>query len=215
MNKPELKISVFSDYICPFCYIGHHRLQQLKQDYDLKINWCFIEIHPDTPAKGMPTTELDYNDEQWKGIVSSLNALIEQDQLPFKHEHQFTTNSRKALLLAEACKPLGSEVFYRLHNRLFEAFFVDMLNIGDESVLRQIATECNIPEVLIETALNNDIDKDSELEKHLDLYRQYATKAQITGVPTIIIGNQSIPGVSSVATLRNAAQATINKEKVT
>lgn len=211
MSKSELKISIFSDYICPFCYIGHHRLQQLKQDYDLKINWCFIEIHPETPVEGMPATELDYNDEQWKGIVSSLNALIEEDQLAFRHEHQFTTNSRKALFLAEASKPLGSEIFYRLHNRLFEAFFVDMLNIGDETVIRQIATECHIPNELTEAALKND----NELKKHFELYRQYAAKAQITGVPTIIIGNQSIPGVPSISTLRNAAKEAIKKEQVT
>lgn len=213
MNKPELKISVFSDYICPFCYIGHHRLQQLKQNYDLKINWCFIEIHPETPAEGMPTTELDYNDEQWQGIVGSLNALIEQDQLPFKHEHQFTTNSHKALLLAEACKPLGSDTFYRIHNRLFEAFFVDMLNIGDDAVLQQIATECNVPDAIIEAVLKNETN--TELEKHLELYRQFAAKAQVTGVPTIIIGEQSIPGVPSVVTLQNAALEAIDTNKVT
>lgn len=213
MNKPELKISVFCDYICPFCYIGHHRLQQLKQNYDLKINWCFIEIHPETPVEGMPTTELDYNDEQWKGIVGSLNALIEQDQLPFKHQHQFTTNSRKALLLAEACKPLGSDTFYRIHNRLFEAFFVDMLNIGDDAVLQQIATECGVPNDIIKAVLENK--SNGELEKHLELYRQFAAKAQITGVPTIIIGEQSIPGVPSVATLQNAALETIDTNKVT
>ena len=208
-NKPELKISIFSDYICPFCYIGHHRLQQLKQDYDLKINWCFTEIHPETPTSGMPTTELDYTSEEWQGIVTSLNALIEQDQLPFKHEHQFTSNSHKALLLAEACKPLGADLFYRVHNRLFEAFFVDMLNIGDDIILRQIAQECGIPELTTESALT--AGQDSDLEKHLQLYREYASKAQISGVPTIIIGNQSIPGVPSVASLQKAAlEATTN-----
>jgi len=209
MDKPELKISVFSDYICPFCYIGHHRLQQLKQDYELKINWCFVEIHPETPAQGMPTSKLNYNDQQWQGIVSSLNALIEQDQLPFKHEHQFTTNSHKALLLAEASKPLGADTFYQLHNRLFEAFFVDMLNIGDDAVLKQIGEECDLPATIIEQALSND----AELEKHLELYLQYAKKVQLNGVPTIIIGNQSLPGVSSVSTLKEAAEKSLNQSE--
>ena len=208
MDKPELKISIFSDYICPFCYIGHHRLQQLKQDYELKINWCFVEIHPETPAEGMPTTELDYNDEQWQGIVSSLNALIEQDQLPFKHEHQFTTNSHKALLLAEACKPLGADIFYRIHNRLFEAFFVDMLNIGDEAILRQIASECDMPTETVDAVLDKNSELNKELEQHLQLYLQYASKAQITGVPTVIIGSRSIPGIPSLSSLQEAAKET-------
>ena len=207
MAKPELKLSVFSDYICPFCYIGHHRIQQLKRDYDLKINWCLIEIHPETPDTGMPTTDLNYSDQQWQGIVNSLNLLIDEDQLPFKHEHQFTTNSHKALLLAEACKPLGAETFYKIHNRLFEAFFVDMLNIGDEAILRQIAKECEIPENTVDEALTNN----NELEKHLKLYLQYASQAQVTGVPTTIIGQESISGVPSVSSLQQAAD-TISQE---
>lgn len=207
MSKPELKLSVFSDYICPFCYIGHHRIQQLKQHYELKINWCLIEIHPETPAQGMPTSELDYNDQQWHDIVASLNNLIDSDQLPFKHEHQFTTNSHQALLLAEATKPLGPEIFYRLHNRLFEAFFVDMLNIGDTSVLRQIATDCELPEATIEAALN----PNSEYEKHLELYMQYAREIHISGVPTTIIGTHNIPGVPGVSSLLKAAKQTLGE----
>lgn len=202
MAKPELKLSVFSDYICPFCYIGHHRIQQLKNNYDLKINWCLVEIHPETPATGMPTTDLSYTDEQWQQIVNSLNLLIDEDQLPFKHEHQFTTNSHKALLLAEACKPLGADAFYKIHNRLFEAFFVDMLNIGDETILRQIAKECEIPDATVEAAFNNN----DELEQHLKLYLQYANQAQVSGVPTTVIGQESIAGVPSVHSLQKAAQ---------
>lgn len=208
MNKPELKISVFSDYICPFCYIGHHRIQQLQNEYDLKINWCFVEIHPETPAEGMPTTSLNYSDEQWQGIVNSLNNLLEEDQLPFKHEHQFTTNSHHALLLAEATKPYGAELFYRLHNRLFEAFFVDMLNIGDKDVLTDIAINCQVPAEAIELALSND----ASLEKHLQLYMQYAQQVQITGVPTTIIGQEKIAGVPSVSSLKATAGKSINNE---
>ena len=46
MAKPELRISVFSDYSCPFCYIGSRRLRRLGERYDLKVNWCGLEIHP-------------------------------------------------------------------------------------------------------------------------------------------------------------------------
>ncbi len=205
MDKPELKLSVFSDYICPFCYIGHHRLQQLKDDYDLKINWCLIEIHPETPVTGMPTTELDYNSEQWQGIVNSLNDLLDDKQLPFKHKHTFTTNSHYALLLAEACKPLGADLFYRVHNRLFEAFFVDMINIGDVNELKKIADECGVPAEITAQALSSN----SQLEEHLKLYLQYAQQAQISGVPSTIIGQQKLTGVTSVQSLKKAAEESL------
>ena len=53
-EKPVLLATVFSDYICPFCYIGDLRLDRLREHFDLKINWMLLEIHPETPAGGMP-----------------------------------------------------------------------------------------------------------------------------------------------------------------
>ena len=64
-EKPELLATVFSDYICPFCYVGDVRLDRLREDYDLRINWCFHELHPDTPAAGMDTSCLGYPDPKW------------------------------------------------------------------------------------------------------------------------------------------------------
>ena len=51
-GKPTLLATVFSDYICPFCYVGDVRLDRLREYYELKISWCFVEIHPETPAEG-------------------------------------------------------------------------------------------------------------------------------------------------------------------
>ncbi len=60
-GKPLLKVTVFSDYICPFCYIGDLRLSRLREHFDLRVNWCAIEIHPETPAEGRPIESLGYH----------------------------------------------------------------------------------------------------------------------------------------------------------
>lgn len=200
MSKPELKISVFSDYICPFCYIGNSRINQLRDDYELKVNWCLIEIHPETPAQGMPTSKLNYTPEHWQALQQSMHELLEAEGLPFKASHDFTTNSHKALLLAEASKKLGADTFYKVHNRLFEAFFVDGINIGDEAELLKIAAECDIPPELANNAFTDD-----ELEEHLKLFLQFAVQSKVSGVPTTVIGEQALSGVSSLKTLKNAA----------
>ena len=56
--KPRLSVTVFSDYICPFCYVGDARLDKLRDGYELDVEWCFYEIHPDNPAEGKPVEEL-------------------------------------------------------------------------------------------------------------------------------------------------------------
>ena len=146
--KPGLKITVFSDYICPFCYIGDARLNRLRHEYDLKVNWCFLEIHPETPAEGMHVSKLGYEDAIWKQMVTTLHAMAKEEGLLFKI-HDFTTNSRSALLLAEAVKRERSELFYELHNRLFESLFVDGENIGDRDVLRKIAADTGLARIKI------------------------------------------------------------------
>ena len=114
-NVAELRVTVFSDYICPFCYVGHHRLMRLRDNYDLRINWCFIEIHPETSAEGEPVASLDYPSEQWNQLMQNLEIVAREEGIPIA-EHTFTTNSRDALPvksfigktdLKTACKPIS------------------------------------------------------------------------------------------------------------
>ena len=205
--KPELKLSVISDYICPFCFIGHKRLEHLRKDYDLKINWCFVEIHPETPSEGQSVKLLNYSDEYWNSLMANLKRLADEEGITLS-EHTMTTNSRKALLLAEATKSLGANTFYPLHERLFEAYFVDGENIGDEQVLRRIAAECTIPDTLIEQAWSiphADGPPDS-VPKPLLRYLQYAGAIQATSVPTYIFGKEILTGVVETRTLQEAAR---------
>ena len=79
VNLPELRLTVFSDYICPFCYVGYHRLMRLRDVYDLKINWCLIEIHPETPPGGKPVSELGYGKTQWQQMMANLDRLAGEE----------------------------------------------------------------------------------------------------------------------------------------
>lgn len=210
MKKPELKLSILSDYICPFCFIGHLRLEALRDEYDVKINWCFIEIHPETPALGHSTKLLDYNEDRWNQMMKNLQTLAEEEGVTLC-EQTITTNSRKALLLSEACKSLGAEVFYPLHKRIFEAYFIDGLNIGDEAVLRDIARENSIPENIVNQAWSDPYANGPENSVPASLlpYLQYAGAINARSVPTFIIGDQLLPGVVSRKTLLAAAENTI------
>ncbi len=75
-SKPTLLATVFTDYICPFCYVGDVRLDRLREHFDLKINWCFLEIHPETPAEGMDTSALGYSDPPYTCFSSLLDSFF-------------------------------------------------------------------------------------------------------------------------------------------
>ena len=199
-SKPELKISVFSDYICPFCYIGSRRLLRLRQDYNLRVNWCGLEIHPETPASGMPIEKLGYAPQRWSQMMQALAQMAKEERIELG-AHRFTTNSRHALLLSEAAKPLGQETFYALHERLFHAFFTEDLNIGDVAVLTTLATECGVPPVTVAAAW-----EDPVYAERLTLNLRFARELGITGAPAYVFGEKVLMGAQPYTELLMAAR---------
>ncbi len=204
MTLPELKITVYSDYICPFCYVGFHRLQRLRDSYDLKINWCFLEIHPETSADGEPIGSLDYPSEQWQQMLTNLQHVAQEENIPLS-EISFITNSKDALLLSEAAKQCGAEVFYDLHEKLFYAYFVDGENIGDKNILRKIAAGCGINSKIIESAWT-----DTTYKQRLINNFSSARRHRIQSVPSFIFGDRVLTGVVAEATFRDAAEKAVN-----
>jgi predicted DsbA family dithiol-disulfide isomerase len=202
MGKPVLLATVFTDYICPFCYVGDVRLERLREHFDLKINWCFLEIHPDTPASGMPVGELGYPDDMWRQMMDNLLAMGSAEGIRFR-EHDFTTNSHRALLLAEAAKEAGADVFYRLHRRLFTAYFTEGRNIGNAAVLRELAAECGVDAATVERAW-----QDGHYEQQLQRYLAGAHELEVRATPTIFFGRENrLDGALPYATFLRAAQA--------
>jgi predicted DsbA family dithiol-disulfide isomerase len=199
-GKPLLKVTVFSDYICPFCYIGELRLNRLRKSFDLRVNWCAIEIHPGTSVEGQPIESLGYDSERWRTMMASLEEMAAAEGVTLK-EHDFTTNSRSALLLAEAAKGLGRDIFYRLHSALFEAFFVEGRNIGDRAILEVLASEAGMSDSQVAAAWNG-----SEASEKLAQYRQAALDLGVRATPTFFIGEQRLDGAVPFSQLLDAAR---------
>jgi predicted DsbA family dithiol-disulfide isomerase len=122
-------------------------------------------------------------------------------------ERTFTTNSRKALLLADAAKEEGTEVFYRLHNRLFEAYFGERQNIGQAEVLHTLARETGVPEATVERAWS-----DAYFAQRLQAYHVRAARLGVSGTPAFIVGQRLLLGAVPTQMLRDAAQAAVSLE---
>ncbi|MGZ8428700.1 MAG: DsbA family oxidoreductase [Candidatus Deferrimicrobiaceae bacterium] len=200
MGKPELSVTVYSDYICPFCYIGDRRLARLKRCYDLKVDRRFLEIHPDTPPGGVPVSELGYPPEQWRQMMANLSRMADEEKITLA-ERKITTNSHKALLLAEAAQKEGAEVFEALNEKLFAAFFGEGRNIGDDGVLRSLAQEAGVSPEIVERAF-----REPAYEQMLRANQAIAGQLGITGVPAYLIGNRIVVGAVPTETLLAAAR---------
>jgi predicted DsbA family dithiol-disulfide isomerase len=202
-DKPVLHLTLFTDYICPFCYIGDLRLRKLRENYHVLVNFRFLEIHPETAGQGSATGSLGYSDRQWKGMMDGLLEMARQENIQLEPP-RFIANSHRALLLAEAAKESGRETFYELNKNLFEAYFLDRVNIGDENELEKVAIRSGVHQSIIDRAWS-----DPEYEKVLRSNIAMAIQAGVSGTPTFFIGKQRLTGAVESDVLFQAAESVI------
>jgi predicted DsbA family dithiol-disulfide isomerase len=181
--------------------VGERRLARLNEEFDVRVERRFLEIHPETSVEGRPISELGYPPDQWARMMENLERMGKADGIVFS-ERTFTTNSHKALLLAEAAKKEGSVVFEALNEGLFRAYFTEGRNIGDPQVLRDVAQSAGVPAGRLEQAWS-----DAAYEERLAEDREAAAQIGITGIPVFIVdGRWILEGAVPVEMLREAAK---------
>lgn len=133
-------------------------------------------------------------------MLSNLERIAKEEGIPLS-KLSFITNSKDALLLSEAARQYGADIFYPLHEKLFSAYFVDGKNIGDRNVLREIAVSCGIDKDRIESAWS-DLKYQQRLLQNFNSARKY----QVQSVPSFIFGDRVLTGVVAERTFREAAK---------
>ncbi|WP_417453324.1 DsbA family oxidoreductase [Kiloniella sp.] len=201
MTKTPIEIDVYSDPICPWCYIGYKRFQKAKElrpDFDVKIRWLSFQLNPDMPSEGMDRQT--YLDTKFGGranatqFYSQIAAAGKSEGIDFKFDDiQKTPNTVEAHRLSLFAATQGKQD--ELMECLFESYFLEGKNIGERGVLIKIATEVGLEgaeEYLDSTQGHEDV-----------LYTdQNARNLGLTGVPCFIVNRQHIlPGAQSPDTL--------------
>lgn len=195
----RVPVAFYFDYICPFCYVGDARLERVGRHYPIAVQYRFIEIHPDNPAEGRPVEDLGYPPEQWRAMNENLRRMVEAEKLPYA-ERTFTTNSRRALLLAQSVFEERPEAFRPLHRAIFHAYFAEQRNIGDPEVLRELAHSHGVADLVDRAWSDNHYL--SRLLEHVEA----AQALKLTGVPTLVVDERPFTGAVSVETLEQALE---------
>jgi len=120
MKHKKLNVIVYSDYICPFCYIGFHRIERLKEQYDLDVEWRPFELHPEIPKDGIVTEKLSFPKGYLEMVMANVKRLADQDGIHFKLSDK-VPNSQLALLISEFAKKKGK--FDEFHKLVFDDYW--------------------------------------------------------------------------------------------
>jgi len=79
MSETKLKVIAYADHICPSCYIGYHRIEQLKKEYNLDVEWRTFEIHPETPRERALTEDLPFPKDYLEAAFANVKRLADED----------------------------------------------------------------------------------------------------------------------------------------
>ena len=174
-------IKLFTDYICPFCYIGKGILNELKKEFDIKDEIFNIEIHPGTPEEGEDLRiKFYYNDID--KLYDGLRETGKQYGVTFG-DVRLLPNSHKATVLAEYAKE--KDKFAEFSENIFKAYFINCLDISKDEILFEIAETAGLDIPEAEKALQD--------VKYIRLAEKNMKEAAIHGVesvPTFIINDK-------------------------
>ena len=164
------------------------RIEKLKAEHNVKVEWVHFPLHPETPAEGRSLAELfaGRSNVDRKAMHAQMKARMDAEGLPYG-ERTMTYNSRLAQELGKwADTQPGGEAY---HDAMFRAYFVEARDIPNPEILLEIAGRVGLPvdgarEVLEKRTFKTAVDRDWELS------RRYG----VTGVPTFVAGRQGVVG---------------------
>jgi len=177
----SVTLEVFTDFVCPWCYLSTPRIERLREKFEIDIQWVYFPLHPETPREGLLLTELfKGRNFDLEAAHARLKSLLDSEGLPF-HSRTHTFNSRLAQELAKA--------FDAVRDPLYREYFEHSRNIADPEVLVEVARCVGVDEgearsVLADRTFSQAVDEDWEKAR---LYG-------ISGVPSFVAGNRKLTG---------------------
>jgi predicted DsbA family dithiol-disulfide isomerase len=190
-----MKVEIWSDVVCPWCFIGSCRLERALADYpnraDVEITWRSYQLDPglakryDGSERGYLVARKRMMPEQVDAVLSHVTRLGADEGLSFDFERVIVANSRAAHRLLHVVGGLDRAAAGVLVRAVMSAHFERGLNIGDEDVLIRLAGEVGVDAETVRAGL---VDPQVDAAVSADI----ATAAEygIGGVPFFVFNDR-------------------------
>lgn len=189
-------VTVYSDYVCPFCLLAESVLSEAIGDREISIEWRAFELRPEP----VPTLRVEdgYLPAVWKNAVyPRAEQLGVRIRLPSISPQPRTAKAFELLAMAQ---DKGLDHPYSM--RVLRAFFQDGSDIGDPEVLVKLAAEAGLDAREAHAAL----DSGTYAARHREALRHAREDMAITSVPTIVVGERIFRGTPPLDELRRAIE---------
>ena len=198
-----MQIEVFSDVVCPFCYIGKRRLEEALSIFDhagdVTVTYRSFQLDPSSPASSdlsleqMLAQKYGRTLQQAKQMNDRVTDMAATVGLDFRLADAHPANTFRAhrLLHFAATKDLGNA----LTERLMRGYFSEGVRIGDRDELLRLAVDAGLDGTEVAAVLDGD-DFTAEVEADIALARAFGA----TGVPFFVFDRKyAVSGAQETA----------------
>ena len=189
----SVQADVVSDVVCPWCYIGKHRLEaatQLNPGIKVDINWRPYFLNPWIPREGIDRKtylETKFGSvERYAAIAQRVSAAAAQEGLTYAADkisrQPNTIDCHRVILWARGVTDPA-----RVKQRLMDLYFAEGADLTDANVLVKAATDCGMDGDHVRRLLATDTDVE-----RIEGESEAAKEAGIDGVPCFIFGGSIV-----------------------
>lgn len=193
LKMQEIQVEIWSDVICPFCYIGKRQfetaLRQFEHNRPVKILWRSFQLDPEANPKPGKKAMEDLAEKKGWSLTQTAQAsaqvveMAKRVGLNFNMERAISANSKDAHRLIHLANQKGKQS--EAKERLLAAYFSEGLDIGNREILIRLGSEIGLDsEEVIRTLQTNSMEE----AVHYDIYQ--AKQLGISGVPFFVFQNK-------------------------
>lgn len=214
-----MKIEVWSDTICPFCYIGKRKLEKALAKFgnqdEIEVVWKSFQLNPHIPKDLPKSTSMiahlakskSWSIEESTAAHEHVSAMAAKEGLEYDFDKAVVANSMDANRFIHLAQRFG--VQNEAEELLFKAYFTEGKDIADTETLVQIGIELQIEAEVIREAMNSDAFQHAV---HQDI--QEAQAIGVRGVPFFVFDRKfAISGAQADAVFDDTLKSTFEAWK--
>ncbi|MFB6303338.1 MAG: DsbA family protein [Haloferacaceae archaeon] len=188
------EIVVYSDYVCPFCYLGRESLARYRQSRDdpLSVDWRPFDLRArerGSDGEIDPAADDGKDAAYYERARQNVRRLCEEYDVEMAQEIATDVDSLPAQAASRHVEREHPERWPDFDAAVFEALWVDGRDIGDADVLADIAADIGLDPAEIRDAAT-----DEDVRADLRAAFREAQERGITGVPTFVYGDHAARG---------------------
>ncbi|WP_049922568.1 DsbA family oxidoreductase [Halopiger djelfimassiliensis] len=196
-SEPAVRLELYADYVCPFCYLGRRSLERYRDTSErlLVIDWQPFDLRR---GKRNPDGSIDNDADDGKDDAyfeqARRNVRRLQDRYDVEMAQELATGV-DSLVTQRASwyvKREFPERWAAFDESIYEALWQDGRDIGDVSVVTELAEGAGLPDAEIRSAIES-----QPLQEDLEARFADARRRGITGVPTFVVDGTAARGAVS------------------